>query len=144
MVSIKNLSFIESYFTNRKQKSKIGGSFCKYQRIIKGVLQGSILGLLFFNIFINDLFLSIDISALCNYADDNTLYTLRNDANAVMNKLKQDFLKIFKWFYENFMFLNPDKHYFLTLEFQDVQPNFSCDNITIKDVSDEKNTGHYY
>ena len=51
----KSLSFIESYFTNRKQKTKIGDSFSKYQRIITGVPQVSILGPLFFNIFINDL-----------------------------------------------------------------------------------------
>ena len=37
------------------------------------------------------------------------------------------------------MVLNPDKYYFLTpLEFQDAQPNFSYDNITIKNVSEEK------
>ena len=83
--------FIESYFTNRKSSTKIGDSFSKYQRIITGVPQGSILGPLFFNVFINDLFLSIDKSTLCNYADDNTLYTSGNDANAVINKLKQDF-----------------------------------------------------
>ena len=40
----KSLSFIESYFTNRKQRTKIGDSFSKYQRIITGVPQGSILG----------------------------------------------------------------------------------------------------
>ena len=84
-------SFIESYFTNRKPSTKIGDSFSKYQRIITGVPQGSILGPLFFNVFINDLFLSIDKSTLCFYADDNTLYTSRNDANAVINKLRQDF-----------------------------------------------------
>ena len=97
----KSLSFIESYFTNRKQRTKIGDSFSKYQRIITGVPQGSILGPLFFNIFINDLFLSIDKSTLTNYADDNTLYTSGNDGNAVINKLKQDFSKIFKWFYDS-------------------------------------------
>ena len=98
------------------------------------------MGPFFFNIFIN-LFLTIDKSTLCNYADDNTLYTSGNDANAVINKLKQDFSKIFKWFYENFMILNPDKCYFLTLGFQDAQPNFSYDNITIKNVSEEKILG---
>ena len=69
----RSLSFIESYFTNTKQRTKIGDSFNKYQRIITGVPQGSILGPLYFNIFINDLFLSIDISTLYNYADDNIL-----------------------------------------------------------------------
>ena len=92
----KSLSFIESYFTNRKQRTKIGDSFSKYQRIITGVPQGSILGPLFFNIFINDLFLSIDKSTLCSYADNNTLHTSGDDANTVINKLKQDFSKIFK------------------------------------------------
>ena len=62
----KSLSFIESYFTNREQRTKIGDSFSKYQRIITGVPQGSILEQLFFNILINDLFLSIDKSTLCN------------------------------------------------------------------------------
>ena len=92
----KSLSFIESYF-NRKQKPKTGDSFSKYQRITTGVPQGSILGALFFNIFINDLVLSIEKLALCNYADDNTLYTLGNDANAIIKKLKQDFSKIFEY-----------------------------------------------
>ena len=69
----KSLSFIESYFTNTKQRTKIGDSFNKYQRIITGALQGSILGPRFFNIFINDLFLSTDKSTIYNYADDNIL-----------------------------------------------------------------------
>ena len=36
---------------------------------------------------------------------------------------------------------NPEKCCFLTLEFQDAQPNFSYDNITIKNVSGEKILG---
>ena len=46
----------KSYFTNRKQRTKTGDGFSKYQRIITGLLQGSILGPL---IFINDLFIII-------------------------------------------------------------------------------------
>ena len=99
------------------------------------------MGPLFFNIFINDVFRSIDKSTLCNYTDDNTLHTSGDDANAVIDKLKQDFSKIFKVFYENFMILNPDKCYFLTLGFQDAQPNFSHNNIIIKNVSEEKILG---
>ena len=39
----KSLSFIESFFTNRKQRTKTGDTFSKYQRIITGETQGSIL-----------------------------------------------------------------------------------------------------
>ena len=99
------------------------------------------MGPLFFKIFINDLYLSIDKSTLRNYADDDTLYTSGNGPNAVINRLKEDFSKMFKWFYENFMILNPDKCYFLTLGFQDVQPNFSYNNFTTKNVSEEKVLG---
>ena len=80
----KSLSFIDSYLTNRNQRTKIGDSFRKIQRIITGVPQGSVLGPLFFNIIINDPFLAVDKSTLCHCVDDNTLYTPGNDANTVI------------------------------------------------------------
>ena len=91
----KSLSFIESCFTNRKQRTKIG-EIGKYKRIITRVPQSSIMGPLFFNIFINDIFLTFDWSISCNYSDPYSLYTSGNDANAVISKLKQDFLKMLK------------------------------------------------
>lgn len=36
------------------------------------------------------------------------------------------------------MVLNPDKYHSLTAGFQKAQPNFFYDNITIKNVSEEK------
>ena len=39
------------------------------------------------------------------------------------------------------MILNPDNCYFLTPGFQDAQPSFCYDNITIKNVSKEKILG---
>ena len=48
------LTFIQNYFTNRHQRTKMGDKFSKWQQISAGVPQRSILGPLFFNIFITD------------------------------------------------------------------------------------------
>ena len=62
-----SVSFIRSYLTNRYQK-KIGSTFSDLNKIITGVPQDSILGPLFFSIFINDLFLFGNKSKIYNYS----------------------------------------------------------------------------
>ena len=53
--------------------SKIGSVFRSYLEILRRVLQGSILGLILFNIFINDLILFIQETKVCNFSDDTTI-----------------------------------------------------------------------
>ena len=68
------LTFIQSYFTNRHQQTKKGDKFSKWQKISTVVPYGSILGPLFFNIFISELFLFMETTTLYYYADDNTIF----------------------------------------------------------------------
>ena len=70
-----SLKFLLDYLTFREQKTKVGSAYSKWSKIRRGIPQGSILGLILFNIFINDIFMIIEQSAICNFADDNTLYS---------------------------------------------------------------------
>ena len=69
-----SLSFVRSSLTNRIQRCKIENHFSNWREIATCVPQGSILGPLLFNIVINDIFLFVESSNICNYADDNTLF----------------------------------------------------------------------
>ena len=76
---ISALMFIQNYLKDRKQRTKINGSYSSWQKLKLGVPQGSILGPLLFNIFINDMFYFIEDTKIANYADDNTLYTVQHN-----------------------------------------------------------------
>ena len=56
VLDLKAAPFIKSYLTNKYKRYKIGDSFSEWERIIARVTQGSMLGPLLFNIFINDIF----------------------------------------------------------------------------------------
>ena len=75
-LSYDSLLFIYNYLKNRQHRVKIGNQLSKFVCTILGIPQGSILGPLLFNLFINDLLLFARDSEIYNFADDNTLYTL--------------------------------------------------------------------
>ena len=136
-----SLSFIQSYLTNRFQRCKIENDFSSWREITTGVPQGSILGSFVFNIFINDIFLFVESSNVCNYADDNTLFAFDKNIDEVTRKLQNDFLILDKWFFNNFLVLNSYKRNFTTLGTPNILPNFKCKNITIKNSVSEKLLG---
>ena len=70
-----NLNLLLDYLTFRIQRIKVGSTYSKWSKIRRGIPQGSILVTSLFNIFIDDLFVIIEQSTTCNFADDNTLYS---------------------------------------------------------------------
>ena len=108
-LSVKACALISSYLSGRRQQVRLGPHCSDWCDIIKGVPQGSILGPLLFNIFINDIFHVLDRSSLHNYADDNTLSYSHNNPITLKQHLQVDCVAVLHWFEENNMQTNPDK-----------------------------------
>ena len=70
------LTFVFSYLKRQKQSVNINNAHSMFQILLSGITQGSILGPLLLNVFINDLFYFIKDARLLNFTDDNTIYDL--------------------------------------------------------------------
>ena len=71
--------------------------------------QGSILGPILFNVFINDLFLSIKETDIYNFADDTTLYARGKELYTISFKLELETNTAIQWLKDNEMVANPLK-----------------------------------
>ena len=103
------LKFFYSYLKERKQCVSIKGKSSMFLEILAGVPQGSILGPVLFNIFLNDFIDIFKETEPHNFADDNTLSAFANNLNTLIEKLEGDSGKAIKWFTDNHMIANPDK-----------------------------------
>ena len=71
--------------------------------------QGSILGLILFNIFINDLSNWISNSELLNFANDNTICAAKNTTEQLISTLEKESKAAIDWFVSNEMIVNPQR-----------------------------------
>jgi hypothetical protein len=102
------MSFFRSYLTTRSQNVVVDNRVSSQLEVDCGVPQGSILGPLFFILFINDLPLYVD-NEFDMYADDSTLHTTGKTIESLEFSLQRDLEEISTWCRRNKMVINPTK-----------------------------------
>ena len=107
--SEESLQLIKSYLTNRWQRTKVNATFSNWTELLQELPQGSVLGPLLFNIYINDLFYVTELTNVCNYADDATFHACGSNTCSLIKRLEHDSLLAIKWSESNYMKWNEGK-----------------------------------
>lgn len=103
------LSLLRSYLTNRQQCVCIGDHISSFLPTTSGVPQGSVLGPLLFNVFVNDI-VQIDSEAkFIMYADDCTLLISGECEDNLVMKCNAILERLHFWSQSNRIHINPAK-----------------------------------
>ena len=133
------MKLVQSYLSNRKQRTKANEKYSSWEEILFGVPQGSNLGPLLFNIFLCDLFFIVDGIDFASYADDNTPYASGDAVEDVIESLRVSSKSLFEWFLINQMKANPDKCHLLMSTA--IPTNLDIGDVTIQNSECEKLLG---
>ena len=108
----RDLNLIKNYLSGRSQFVSIDGFQSVARKVTCGVPQGSVLGPLLFNVFINDLPAAIKHSIVDIYADDTTLSSsadIEVAPQAISENLQKDLEETRVWSIKNKMVLSDSK-----------------------------------
>ena len=95
---LSSLKLLQDYISNLWQRTKIVSKFSSWKKVISGVPQGSILGLILFSIFICDMFLFLHETQFTGYTDDKTPFVVRDNIPDVISALDEIGEKLLIWF----------------------------------------------
>ena len=95
-ISWNLLTLVKNYLRDHKQRVVLNGKSSEWASVSAGVLQGAVLGHLFFLIYINDLTENI-ASGITLFADDASLFSVVETENEIAQALNINLEKIRTW-----------------------------------------------
>ena len=102
-------NLIRSYLSNRKQCMFVNGTYSDNMDISTGVPQGSVLGPLFFLIYINDVQNAVPDISLRLFADDTSIFLHHSTCANLIEEAKTIIIKLSNWFDSNKLTLHLGK-----------------------------------
>ena len=134
------LALLRNYLTDRTKKCNLQGILSKQRKIPCGIPQGSILGLLLFTIYINDLPNCFKHTTPRMFADDTSLTAAGETLSEVEKRANEDLKNVRNWLSANKLNLNIAKTEYVLIGSRyrinslDVQPSINIDKQSVKRV----------
>ncbi|CAF0969430.1 unnamed protein product [Brachionus calyciflorus] len=123
-----------------KQRIVLGKISSDWEEVTSGVPQGSVLGLILFVIYINDL-LDLIQSPCLTYADDLKIVGVLGKNELVSNKLQNDLNELFNWSKKWSTELNLLKCKTMYIGRNRVKTMYAVGNVNLKETIEEKDLG---
>ena len=134
------LLWIKSFLTNRSQVVRINSTYSSACSVTSGVIQGSVIGSLLFNLFVNDITDHFNPNTTVKlFADDIKLYT--EYTNQTQNNLQYELEKIHVWSSVWQMQISHSKCNILQIDQSQTSQSIHINNIPIQKVNSVMDLG---
>ena len=139
-ISIDSIKILFSYLKGRNENIKVNNTYSVFKVLLTWVPQGSILGPILFNIFINDILIWIENVELQNFANDNTIISCTEKSlKELIKSLTSESEKAVQWVKENTIIVNPDKFQAIIIDRKNQQNNLTFIKINDININSENN-----